>query len=68
MFTEAGGTAAAHIAKWNGSSWSGIGTGITTGDYINALAFDSNGNLYAGGSFTQAGGIDCNNIAKWGKK
>ena len=31
------------IAKWNGTSWSGLGIGMNNG--IGALAFDSSGNL-----------------------
>ena len=27
-FTTAGGVAANHIAKWNGSSWSALGSGM----------------------------------------
>ena len=30
-----------------------------------ALAVDGAGNLYAGGSFTMAGGVNANRIAKW---
>jgi hypothetical protein len=32
---------------------------------VHAIVFDSSGNLYAGGLFTQAGGIAANHIAKW---
>jgi len=32
---------------------------------VNAITFDANGNLYVGGSFTTAGGIPANNVAKW---
>ena len=35
--TTAGGTAVGNIAKWDGSAWSGFGTGMTT--TVNALAF-----------------------------
>jgi len=62
-FTTAGGVSASRIAKWNGSAWSALGTGM---DYaVWTLAFDSSGNLYAGGSFTTAGGVSANYIAKW---
>jgi len=30
-FTIAGGVAANRVAKWNGSSWSSLGSGVTTG-------------------------------------
>ena len=34
-------------------------------DYVRALAVDGAGNLYAGGSFTTAGGVSAIRIAKW---
>ncbi|MEB3214320.1 MAG: hypothetical protein VKL39_23425, partial [Leptolyngbyaceae bacterium] len=66
-FTVAGGITVNRIAKWDGSSWSALGSGVNIGvnNSVNALAFDNNGNLYAGGSFTVAGGITVNRIAKW---
>src|SRR5438445_4902564 len=57
-FTTAGGSAANYIAKWNGSSWSALGSGLSGGVYIggvSALAV-SGSDLYAGGGFTMAGG------------
>jgi hypothetical protein len=52
-FTSAGGSAANYIAKWSGSSWTALGSGMN--NYVNALAV-SGSDLYAGGSFTTAGG------------
>ena len=46
-----------------GETWSPLGSGMDKEVY--ALAFDSSGNLYAGGSFTTAGGVPANRIAKW---
>ena len=43
--------------------WTNLGDGM--GDYVYALAFDTNGNLYAGGAFESAGGEDAYYIAKW---
>ncbi len=58
QFTSAGSCSSgcARVAKWNisNSTWSALDTGMSSG-YITALAFDSSGNLYAGGSFTSAG-------------
>jgi hypothetical protein len=51
-----------YIAKWNGSSWSALGSG--TNGKITALCIH-NGEVYAGGVFTAAGGNPANNIAKW---
>ena len=67
-FTAAGSVAANNIAKWNGSSWSALGSGVTGatgGPAVQALACDSAGSLYAGGCFTTAGGVTANYIAKW---
>ena len=62
-FTIAGGTSANNIAKWNGSTWSALGSGM---DYpLNSIVFDSSDNLYAGGNFTTAGDTTANKIAKW---
>jgi hypothetical protein len=62
-FTTAGGENANYIAKWNGSSWLSLGSGMN--DAVYALAVDSSGNLYAGGEFTTAGGVSANRIAMW---
>ena len=58
--------AASRVARWNGSSWSALGTGAN--DTVVALTvFDDGGGsaLYAGGYFTTAGGVAANRIAKW---
>jgi hypothetical protein len=67
-FTTAGGMTVNYIAKWNGSSWSTLASGAQTGvdNFVFALTNDSSGNVYAGGQFTTAGGINpINYIAKW---
>ena len=61
-FTTAGGVSAKYIAKWNGSSWSALGSGMN--DRVHALAV-SGSSLYAAGYFTTAGGVSANYIAKW---
>ncbi len=62
-FTNAGGVSANDIARWNGSAWTNLGSGMS--DNVAAVACDSFGNVYAGGTFTNAGGVTANNIAKW---
>jgi hypothetical protein len=66
-FSGMGGVAnTKNIAKWNGSAWSAMGTGVTTGTDVNALAADHLGNVYAGGTFTQMGGVaNTLRLAKW---
>lgn len=62
FFTNAGGVAVNNIAKWDGSNWSALGSGIN--GQVNALAV-SGTNLYVGGGFTSAGGVAVNGIAQW---
>lgn len=61
-FTTAGGVSANYIAKWDGSTWSSLGSGMSA--TVRALT-TYNGNLIAGGNFTTAGGVSANCIAKW---
>src|SRR5579862_4907822 len=63
-FTIIGTSFANGIAKWNGTNWSSLGSGIN-GGAVTCLALDSSGNLYAGGYFTNAGGLSANYVAKW---
>jgi hypothetical protein len=78
VFTEACGNAACnsgnltvnHLAQWNGSNWSALGSGVN--DNVTALA-TSGSNLYVGGVFTQtcgnaacnSGNLTVNHIAQW---
>ncbi|MBI3415083.1 MAG: hypothetical protein HY043_07155 [Verrucomicrobia bacterium] len=64
-FTTAGGIAATNIVKWNGTTWSAMGSGMDQLGYVSALAVAGN-EVYAGGSFTNAGGVAANFVAKWG--
>jgi hypothetical protein len=41
------------IARWNGSAWSALGSGVNSNVYALAM---SGSDLYAGGGFTTAGG------------
>ncbi|MBL8751917.1 MAG: hypothetical protein JNK15_01345 [Planctomycetes bacterium] len=62
-FAGVSGTAAANIARWNGTSWSALGTGINGS--VRDLAVLPNGDLIATGSFTNAGGVAAASIARW---
>jgi hypothetical protein len=68
FLTVPGGVSANNIAQWNGSSWSALGSGISSGvgsnSFIWALAV-SGTSLYVGGQFAAAGGVSANNIAQW---
>jgi hypothetical protein len=62
-FSTAGGVAANHIARWNGTQWSPLGSGLNQAVW--ALEVLPNGDLVAGGEFTTAGGVTANRIARW---
>jgi hypothetical protein len=70
LFTTASGAAASHIARWDGSRWTALGSGVEGGIFVTvaSLAVYDDGNgpaLYVGGSFTTAGGVAVNNVARW---
>ena len=66
-FTSAGTLTVNKIAKWNSvaNSWSALGTGVTAANgSVNAIAVAGD-KVYAGGNFTNIGGVNANNIAVW---
>ncbi|MGH2541749.1 MAG: hypothetical protein ACRDIB_03070, partial [Ardenticatenaceae bacterium] len=63
LFSTAGGIPVGNIAKWDGSAWSPLGSGMNSS--VEALAVAPDGTLYAGGNFTEAGGISVGRVAKW---
>jgi len=73
-FTAAGGDPARYVVEWAGGAWHALGTGLSGDNSLpGAVAAllvhdDGSGNgpqLYAGGSFTSAGGSPANRIARW---
>jgi len=52
-----------YLAKWNGSAWVAVVGGCN--NLISSLKFDSAGNLYIGGEFTNWGDANGNRIVKW---
>lgn len=62
------GAPAAGVAKWDGSTWSGLGSGLLNPSSRALAVWDdgSGSKLYVGGSFYQAGGLpDTQRIAAW---
>jgi len=59
-FSQAGGISANNIAKWNGTSWSPMGTGISSTVYAIEVSGDD---LYASDTFN--GGISKWNGSQW---
>lgn len=68
-FTFAGGVAANRIARWDGVSWSALGSGVAAGSIlqtnVQALSVLPNGDVLAAGLFTIAGGVAANYVARW---
>ena len=62
LFTRAAGVKVNYIARWNGSGWFPLGTGMD--NPVVALAVIGT-DLYAGGVFDSAGGVKVNYVAKW---
>jgi hypothetical protein len=62
FFNDAGGVAVSNIARWDGDSWSALGSGLA-GFPIAMTEFD--GELIVAGTFFSAGGVTVNNIARW---
>jgi trimeric autotransporter adhesin len=69
-FTSMGGVTVNHIAVWDGSTWSGLGTGMAgysgMEPAVGALAVRANGDLVVAGTFYTAGGVVAQDIAVWG--
>jgi len=62
MFTDVSDVPANRIAKWNGTSWSAIGTGA---DGVIESFHVTDSNLYVGGAFSNIDGTPASRIAKW---
>jgi hypothetical protein len=52
-----------YIAMWDGSTWNPLGEGVD--NFVSALVVDPEGNLFASGDFTSAGGMPARRIARW---
>ncbi|MBX3405720.1 MAG: hypothetical protein KF869_03055 [Phycisphaeraceae bacterium] len=66
-FTRAGSRAVGGIARWNGSRWAPLGSGVPMtgeGTKIGALA-TFRGELFATGTFAEIGGVTARGIAAW---
>lgn len=69
-FTTAGGVAAQHIARWNGSTWAPVGQGAD-GPVLSLASVDLDGpfgqpaRLVAGGEFSTIGGAPAKFLGQW---
>ena len=60
---NAGAVTANRIARWNGSAWATLGSGMNS--IVHALAMLPSGELVAGGEFNLAGGVPSGYWARW---
>lgn len=68
IYLTSGGLTTNGIARWDGISWHSVGGGVDSFSRVYALIVFDDGTgeaLYAAGSFTQAGSISANSVAKW---
>ncbi|MHB8521695.1 MAG: PKD domain-containing protein, partial [Limisphaerales bacterium] len=65
-FTLAGGASAYHIARWDGTRWSPLLSGVDNGLSAAPVALAAHGHdVYVAGGFVRAGGVTAAYIAKW---
>jgi trimeric autotransporter adhesin len=67
-FDSAGGNPASNVARWNGSSWSALGSGVWSSGSATSKAYAiaiSGSDVYVGGTFENAGADVANNVARW---
>jgi hypothetical protein len=68
-FQSSGSLPLDRLARWDGASWLGVGGGVTGSPAsVGTLAVHDDGTgpaLYAGGTFTRAGGAIAQNVARW---
>lgn len=69
-FTSSGGNSLAGIARFDGTTWHSVGGGVTApwGTGVSKLLVFDDGTgeqLYAAGSFSHAGGVPADRIARW---
>lgn len=62
LFDRADGQPVANIARWDGTSWTGVGAGFNN-EVWSLGSFQ--GELVAGGGFTRSGGVTVNRIARF---
>lgn len=62
-FDKAGAVGASSVARWDGSAWTALGTGLCCGG-VSALAL-YNGALHAGGTIDSTGDDPVNGVARW---
>ena len=62
-FAYAGSLPVQNVAKWDGSQWEVLGSGLN--DYATATAIDNQGRLVGAEKFTVEGGVQAPGLARW---
>jgi hypothetical protein len=63
FFSAAGDLPANHVAVWDGTSWSTLGSG--TNNTVFGIATNNGGSIFATGAFARAGGKPSLRVAEW---
>lgn len=63
IFGSVAGVAANNLARWNGSSWSALGSGVI--GEVDEILVTSTGNVFVGGLFALGGPGQFVNVAQW---
>ena len=66
LFQFAGSLPVNNIARWDGSQWNALGSGVFSGPspVISDIKY-KDGTVYVAGSFRSASGVNATNIARW---
>jgi hypothetical protein len=68
FFIAVGDIPVSRVSRWDGTNWHALGDGLTRSfaGSLDVRAIKARNNeVYIGGDFSSAGGIDCTNIALW---
>jgi trimeric autotransporter adhesin len=67
LFASAGGQSVKNIARWDGSAWQVLGSGLNSYVYALASGVDQGGRpvVYAGGNFQKSGSTNLGYCAMW---
>ncbi|UCG51503.1 MAG: choice-of-anchor D domain-containing protein [Candidatus Latescibacterota bacterium] len=65
QFQHAGGLTVNGIARWDGTQWYAMGSGVSGASAEVRAILVHEGNVYIGGSFVNAGGVPCQHVAMW---
>ncbi len=67
-FTNMGGVPAARVAKWDGTNWFALGSGIGGRSAAVQTLIAMGSDLYVGGNFRGAGDKSASSFARWNEK